>query len=278
MRAGTGSRGYTIIETMVFLAVSGVMFVIAASFINGKQAKAELNQGINGANSTVQQVINDVGNGTYDSQGSFTCQSSPSGLNITANPAPQGTNGGLNQAGCVFLGKVIELGNDTDNTAYEIYTVAGSQYASGGIGPDSPANYTGSLPKVVDSLTYSGKLLSGLTVSKMVDNSGSPACSSSSLNAIGFFGSFSQYNGSTSNGSAQTVNVVPFCGAVSDKTSDTIGRINTASNYNSAANVNITICFDGGTGNFAALTIGGQNGQRLTTSQTVSTNASSIGC
>lgn len=272
MRAGTGSRGYTIIETMIFLAVSGLMFVVAASFISGKQAKAELNQGINGANSSVQQVINDVSNGTYDSQGNFACQSSASGLSFPSPGVPQGTNGGLNQAGCVFLGKVIEFGNGPANTVYEVYTVAGSQYAGGGTGPATPTSYAEALPKVVDQLTTSNNLLSGMTVTS------AHASSCGGVSAIGFFGSFSNYNGTTNNGSAQTVNVVPFCGSTTDPVSTTQGKINNSSNYNVATNVDITVCFDGGTGNYAALTIGGSSGQRLTTSQQVSTDPHVGGC
>ena len=65
MDRGRKSGGYTIIEVMIFLAVSAFMFVVAAYFIQGKQANAEFNQGMQAINSSMQKVINDVNDNNY---------------------------------------------------------------------------------------------------------------------------------------------------------------------------------------------------------------------
>src|ERR1044071_4210461 len=73
MRGGEQKQGYTIVEVMVFLAISGFMFLIAAGFVAGRQSTAEFKQGMNSINDQMRQVINDVGNGFYPSNSDFTC-------------------------------------------------------------------------------------------------------------------------------------------------------------------------------------------------------------
>ena len=57
--------GYTIIEVMIVLAVSGLMFIIAATFINGKQQRATFTAGVNEMASELQNVIEQVNDGSY---------------------------------------------------------------------------------------------------------------------------------------------------------------------------------------------------------------------
>lgn len=63
MNGGYQSRGYTIVEVLIFMAVSGLMFVMAVVFVSGKQANAEFRQGLYVVNSDIRSVINDVANG-----------------------------------------------------------------------------------------------------------------------------------------------------------------------------------------------------------------------
>lgn len=58
-------HGYTIVEVMIVLAVSGVMFLIAANFISGKQAKTAWNLGVNTLAADVQSKIDSVSDGQY---------------------------------------------------------------------------------------------------------------------------------------------------------------------------------------------------------------------
>ena len=107
--------GYTIVEVMIVLAVSSVMFVIAANFINGKQAKTSFTQGVNSLSAQIQDIIDDVVDGKY-SDVAVSCTESSSSVNITPVAQPQGTN-----AQCVFRGKLIHFyGPVNDRTKYEV--------------------------------------------------------------------------------------------------------------------------------------------------------------
>jgi type II secretory pathway pseudopilin PulG len=211
MRGGLSSRGYTIVEVMVFLSISGVMFLMAITFISGKQAKSEFRQSMNELNTQIQQVIGDVSNGFYPSNNDFSCSSA-----ATGNPMPgaltnqQGTN-----LGCVFMGKVVQFdvadaSGTPDPTAYNIYSVAGRQYAPNTVNTP-PAKFSQAEPILVTSpkdLTASNSVQWGSQVTAMYD--GTPAIA---IGAIGFFGSFGQQPGGNVQSGSQTTIAVPIPGS-----------------------------------------------------------------
>lgn len=273
MRGGISPQGYTIVEVMIFVAISGLMFVMAAAFVSGKQATAQFRQGINDINTQIQQTINDVSNGFYPSNSDFSCSAATNGgISPSAIPAQQGTNGG-----CIFLGKVVQFINPS---SYNIFTLAGRQFAPGSNNAATVStSFADAQPVVIatpdwpNDLTQYGTLTWGLSVTSMFSN-GDP------IDAVGFFGSFSNYgdNGSLQSG-AQTVNVLTFptSGATTppNATASTmISDLDDSTNWAAAtpiANPNILICFNGGTGHeYGSLSIGNSagsaNGQRLTTS------------
>jgi prepilin-type N-terminal cleavage/methylation domain-containing protein len=122
-------RGYTIVEVMIVLAVSGVMFVIAASFVSGKQAKTAFTQGVNTMAANLQSSIEDVIDGHYSDVpvGCTVSASSPRYLTFTAAGSGQGTN-----QGCVFLGQlfhfnVTQPGAPDPLNIYEVFSLAGAK-------------------------------------------------------------------------------------------------------------------------------------------------------
>ncbi|HSX37130.1 MAG TPA: hypothetical protein VLG13_03400 [Patescibacteria group bacterium] len=120
MLGGKNKRphGYTIVEVMLFLAISGVMFLMAILFINGKQASAQFTQTVNDFNTQLQRMISDVGNGEYSSLGTLSCVANGLG-GITL--ATSGGSGQGSNSDCVFLGKVLA----GDGLHYELVSVAG---------------------------------------------------------------------------------------------------------------------------------------------------------
>ena len=57
--------GFTVVETMMFLAVSGAIFVSVAIMISGQLDKYQSKDAVNQLESTVRGVLNDVTNGYY---------------------------------------------------------------------------------------------------------------------------------------------------------------------------------------------------------------------
>jgi hypothetical protein len=272
-----GTQGYTILETMIFLAVSAFMFIIAASFISGKQAHVEFIQGMSAINSNVQDVINDVNNGYYPSANNFSCTSDDEGDITITSPvsADKGTN-----LGCIFLGKVIQFSPDSVGSSYDAYTVVGSRLAADGT---VVTNFAEAQPKAVDgsvypvNLTQLDTLEDGVQVTKVFSG---PA--KTPIVGVGFFGSFGSYDDSGSgalNSGSQSTIVVPIVGtgSLNDNRSSMASTYipNQVTDANVVSNPDISVCLDGGKGLYGILTIGGTNGERLTTGTQIYTDQSS---
>ncbi len=127
MKGGKSPLGYTIVEVMIVLAVSGLMFIVAANFINGKQEQTSFTEGVNELASNTQNLINQVKNGKY-SDIPISCTASGGSLTISS-PGSSTTTQGQN-AECTFLGKVLHVtGNNSPN--YEVFTIAGERLSGG---------------------------------------------------------------------------------------------------------------------------------------------------
>ncbi len=116
------SRGFTIVETLVVLAVTGILFVAFAGTWLGKQHATEFQTASQDMRSRLQQMLSDVQNGYYSGD-NVTCSKSggvPS-LSYDATGTKRGTSGD-----CIFLGKMVQFNvNNTDPQNNIIYGVAG---------------------------------------------------------------------------------------------------------------------------------------------------------
>src|SRR4051794_6940104 len=113
MKGVKAPSGYTIIEVLIVLAVSGVMFIMAANFIDGKNSRTRFQQGSNELGSRVQSVIEEITDGQY-SDIPFTCNSTSSSITITGTPQQQGKN-----YDCIFIGKIIHFSVGGNQNRYE---------------------------------------------------------------------------------------------------------------------------------------------------------------
>jgi type II secretory pathway pseudopilin PulG len=142
MKGAITPVGYTIIEVMIVLAVSGLMFLIAADFISGKQESTSFPQGVNELASNLQNTIEQVNDGQY-SDIDFTCHftyGNPQ-VNIGSSGQQTTTNGlggdtqGTNSA-CIFLGKVVHFDEtvpgDISQQQYETFSLAGGRLDNNG--------------------------------------------------------------------------------------------------------------------------------------------------
>jgi len=330
------------VEVMIFLAVSGFMFIVAAAFVSGKQSNAEFRQGMNDIASQIQQVINDVSDGHYPS-GSFTCTpGGSSGPTFSSGSTGQGAN-----QGCMFLGQVMQfdiqdsLGTNHPDE-YNVYTVAGNQYANGTTtGPDLSTGLSGASgahPAAVFSnsggpdltsrktlewglqvtgvygsvtaspqtcsitLTFNGHTstpftenctsfqsiwtnaggtwangatisLGSFVITLSITGGGS---SGTTIEALGFFGSFGSYSGGALESGSQTTTVATVSGSALGQTEGTVAgasgnEISKITDANIVTQPDIIICFQNGS-HKGSVTIGGSIGQRLTVSEQFGAN------
>jgi hypothetical protein len=255
MRGGTNSRGYTIVEVMIFVAISGFMFLLAAGFITNKQSTVEFKQGMNTLRTDMAQILDNVSDGYFPAGVNMTCTAGGGTGNpaptITATTAAASNVQGTNQ-GCVFMGKYLTLGA----LSYTVNTVAGRQeYTDPSTGRrGAPVNFAQANPVVAAPMREQRNYPYGMRLVRIISPSGT-------LRSFGFFSPFGNYQSASPDALYQSGSgilavastVDTFCNAGCDS------RI--------VRSPNITLCFDSGDSQYATLTIGGRSGsaQRLAT-------------
>jgi prepilin-type N-terminal cleavage/methylation domain-containing protein len=204
--------GFTVMEVMIVLAVTGLLFASAVVLISGRQNRTAFDQSIRQIHSQIQQVINEVSIGHYPNLGNVRCNGAGSTVNIM-NVA--GTQQGAN-SGCIFMGKALQFDvNAPDPERFNIYSIAGLQ--KGGIGGRETQSLTEAKPKVIapssaesglpDS-TVEENMQNGLSAVKMWYNNGG---GNRDIGIVAFTTSFAQYSSSgTILSGSQQVDAVPI--------------------------------------------------------------------
>jgi prepilin-type N-terminal cleavage/methylation domain-containing protein len=117
------SKGYTIIEVIIVLAVSGVILISAMALLHGQQGKTEFTQGMRDIDSKIQVIAKNVTSGISPS--SQACSIGADGRPTLSSSTAQasGTN-----SDCILLGSAIEVTPGKDNL--NIYLVLGKSASS----------------------------------------------------------------------------------------------------------------------------------------------------
>lgn len=126
MKRGLHPKGFTIVETMIFLAVSGAILVSALTLVGGSQNKAQFNTALNDFNEQITKVINNTANGYYPSSNT---KCKDDGTKLIADGAVPAGELGVNQA-CVYLGRVIEF---SDDEYFDVYNIVGLRESLPGV-------------------------------------------------------------------------------------------------------------------------------------------------
>jgi prepilin-type N-terminal cleavage/methylation domain-containing protein len=257
MKAAEKQSGFTIVETLIVLAVTGALFLIAFDAINGKQNITEFQQGINNVKSSIQDAISEVNSGDYTDTDNFTCDGASGTLQIQSGADQQGSN-----TGCIFLGKVLQFGvANTNPQKYIAYTVAGLQNNTGtlasatpdAIAPGNTTNATGDFPNAsVTSLLPYG--LTAVSMDSVASNGTKTA-----VGAVGIISTLGSYSDGQLVSGSQQLDLIPVTGSALDTTSQT--TVDDINNHLAASTINpgdgVEICFASGTTNQSGLiTIG----------------------
>jgi type II secretory pathway pseudopilin PulG len=102
--------GFTIVETMIVMAVTGIMFISVVLLINGKQQRAQFQFAVKDVQTQIRQIITET-TASYNQLGNNTCSSFGGKPKLaTGTTDTLGTN-----ASCVFLGKTIIFSQDKES-------------------------------------------------------------------------------------------------------------------------------------------------------------------
>lgn len=129
MKGGMRPHGFTIIEIMIFLAVSGFIFLSVITLMSGKQDRTEFQTSVSQLDSQLQTLMSSISSGYYNYPiGGFGCQPSLTGPQFFGTTSGQGSH-----YGCALIGTVLQFdpsipGITNQNQAYETYPVAGNQF------------------------------------------------------------------------------------------------------------------------------------------------------
>lgn len=264
MKRTLASSGFTIIEVMIVLIISGGMLVSVATMISGQQRRTEFITATREMESKMRDIFNDVESGLSLNTGQLTCTSDPastSGVTILAGSAEQGTN-----RGCIFLGKAVHFYNGTDGlrSEYTVMPIVGKREYQDGARKLDVLNINDAKPdafwKDGGPISYeTGQLRNGLQVTDVMYFNPAGSTSSKSLavfSAIGAGGTKEGTPIASSDGGARLGRIL------FDGTAEEISNLQLkirdikADNLTNAQN-GVIICLDeGGGARRSAVTIG----------------------
>lgn len=284
MRGGRPPRGYTIVEVMIFTAVSGLLLVSSMALISGQQNKTQFSQGTREAESQIQDIINNIATGYYQNVGNLSCTAGTGSTDTPQIINSASDRRGTNQ-GCTFIGHVLQFAPDGNEFAFKDYVIVGRQFYVTPAGTKqnvdnldaaSPTAIATPQPgrstveaSVVTTLPY------GLRVQRVTyDNGGGNI----PVGSLAFFSSFVQFSSGLQQSGAQSVDLVIVPGSsLNDSSAAAITQIQGIRNTSIKNPINgAKICLEsGGTNQYAVISVGA-NG-RATTALNVYTKGSEPG-
>lgn len=259
--------GYTIVETMIFLAVTGGLFVAAMLMISGQQAKTEFSQAVRDVQTQIQDVANDVSTGFYSNPGNIQCSSVGGFPDISASGTDtQGTN-----QDCVFIGRFLQFAPiippPTDPEQVFTYSVIGLRKNSSG---NEVTTYAETKPTAIaPSTSHPGFPSDAIQKSKL--EAGLKAFSVRYVQAgipydvagFGFMSTLAKYTAGSLDSGSQSVNVIAVGtpAGPGSPAQDPVAFAENIDNLGGGAVTNpdggIIVCFNSGASNqHANITIG----------------------
>lgn len=112
------SVGFTVVETMIFLAVTSALLLVAMVAISGQQSQAQYQDSARSFQTAFDSVIADVAKTQYPAP-KEQCRVFGNGApSLSPGSTDQGTN-----SDCIFLGKVVQF--TANSTSLRVITVVG---------------------------------------------------------------------------------------------------------------------------------------------------------
>lgn len=238
-------QGFTIVETLIVLAVTSMLFVSVALLINGRQNRTDFLVGVRSLQQQFQQIINETTSGYYPNNGDFSCSVAGPPLSITSVSTALGKN-----QDCIFAGKTVVVGGTSHLDNYSVYPLAGRRAVNGvdvktpqearitaiaksSANPQAP---TVSKVKLPNGLTYKNARLAG-----------SPSWTTGAF-AVAFLSSLGDFQGTASNTSgSQQIKLATYSGWSSIKSdADNINDEASRALQYPIASSGVEYCFNSG--------------------------------
>ena len=118
----TSGGGYTLVEVMIFVALTSFLLVIAVSNISSNQRNVQFSQGVRDFESIMADIINDVPTGYFPTNSSLSCDASAPGPPVIDDA---GNSGLGTDNDCLFVGKALQFAPDSNNQQILVYPLAG---------------------------------------------------------------------------------------------------------------------------------------------------------
>lgn len=259
MKRGRLPQGFTIIEVLIFLAVSGALAISALFFVSGMQNKTQFNQAANDVLQQISSVINNVDNGYYGGSDNVAC-SVVTGVPVASVGATK--ERGTNQA-CIFMGRVLEF---KDQDSFIIHDVVGRRQTTAG---SEVTTVVDAMPRLITGTAQTIHYKNGLRFK--VGASLKDSTNVGGYGAIGFFGTLAQASLNPDQGLETSAQQSDFI--ILENSTTALNNLSNTT-YNIRRNKQMTLCLDSGSsgGQRAIITIGGQNGaSSATTTMTIDT-------
>jgi len=269
------AEGYTILEVMIFLAVTAGLFVMIAGTFSRRQATTEFSIAVRDMESRLQDIANDVSTGYYSNPGTFRCRIIGAAPDIVAGTNTQGTNND-----CIFVGRVAQFDlAGSSGKQFNLYSVVGARQASG----EDVENFDEAQPRALANPVSPVDLTEGLSVpvglvirSMYAVGTRTNPTLRYPIRAAGFFSSF---GAGSSDPTSLTVNVMPIGGLasgnppVSNSKADVVSAVSRVNNARATEYANppggIMVCMDGDNTNQHVLLKLGGNARQLATDSTI---------
>lgn len=287
--AGSWSRnsGYTIVETLIFLAVSGLLFVSAMLVVSGQQGKVEFRNAVRDFEFKLNDIAQNVGNGYYSNPGSIGCSANPTGQVNLAGTGNIGEN-----RGCIFVGRVVQLGVSGDAERFSVYSAIGRQFKENTADMTEVSSLSETMPVLlapgsvthttVPSASETAAFGGGVTVARVQYRIGAIDYE---VGGFGFYTTLQSYNtgGSLNSGSARVQVVVPKSASatvpnlptsVNQNSGLFVDQLDAVNDTNSVQNPDggVRICLNSnGSRQYAWINIGGSTSGNLTVNSDILT-------
>ncbi len=188
MKRVVGPAGYTIVETMIFLGVSAVLFMSASALISGRQRKTQFATTVREFSTKLESIYGNVGSGYYNSTGKVKCDVSGLPPNQTINVTSSGGNDQGTNGKCVYLGQVL-VSPQANASDFQIISLVGLRVT--GTPAREVQNLKEAIPRLYTDTAETYSLAGAEFVSVKIDNSTPVGAGSNS--AVAFIGSFASY-------------------------------------------------------------------------------------